>query len=192
LPSVTAAVNDDEAVEFTWANPVAGTQSVRVFVAPKGTAPKDVHMGQLVGIIEQDGSTIWSMDPIRVAGRIQEAAFAKWGVDIAAQPDAPFLATRLDIYKNLVGTTSGGKPLAVSLIDPQNRSFFAAAVRPSGEQSELMPLEVAGLVRVEKKPAEEQPAEEAPAEQPAAAAPLGVGGDEQPAEAPAAVPEGGM
>jgi hypothetical protein len=189
LPNVTAAVNDNEAVEFTWSSPAVGTQSVRVFAVPKGTPATDVHMGQLIGIIEQDGSAIWSMDPIHVAGHLQEAALARWGVDIAAQPDVPFLATRVDIYRNLLKRTSGGKPLAVSLVDAPQRSFFVAGVRASGEQSGLVPVEVAGLLPVEEKP--DEPGAEQPAEAPAGADPLGVDGGANPAEVPAA-PEEGM
>jgi hypothetical protein len=101
----------------------------------------------------------------------------------------PFLATRVDIYRNLLKRTSGGKPLAVSLVDAPQRSFFVAGVRASGEQSGLVPVEVAGLLPVEEKP--DEPGAEQPAEAPVGADPLGVDGGANPAEVPAA-PEEGM
>jgi len=153
-------------------------QSVRIFAAPKATAAKDVHLAQLVGIVERERVTVWTMDPVHVAGVMRDAARSRWGVDIGAGPEVPLLADRLAIYDRLKSAVAtAAAPLVVELAEPQALAFYAASVNAEGVQSPLVPVEVTGIVVPEAKPEEA----EAPEEQPAAENPFG---DEP--EAPAA------
>jgi hypothetical protein len=189
-PDFTAARNGSGALEFAWKSPSAEIQSVRIFAAPKDAPVEDVHLKHLVGVIERDGSTIWTMDPVRVVGRIHEAALARWGIDISADAAVPLLASRVDVCRNLLGSSTGGEPLAIPFAAPRKRAFFVAAVLPTGEQSKLLPIEIAGLeIRVEEETVEE-PAEAPAAEGAAEDAAAGLDELEQPA--PEAVLEPGM
>lgn len=163
-PNVVGKANAQQKLEFIWSDPVPAVQSIRIFAAPKATAMKDVRLAQLVGIVERERVTVWTMDPVHVAGVVRDAARGRWGVDVGAGPEVPLLADRLAVYdrlKGAVATTTA--PLVVELADPQTLAFYAASVNAEGVQSPLVPVEVAGIVVPEVKPEEPEVQEEAPA-----------------------------
>lgn len=180
-PNVAGAANMEQKLVFTWTDPVPAVQSVRVFAAPKETAANAVHLAQLVGILEREKATVWTMDPVHAAGCIRDAARSRWGVDIGADAAVPLLADRLAIYDQLKGAVASGGPLTVSLSAAHTMAFYVASVDADGVQSALQPLAVSGIVVPEAKP--EVPQE--PTELPAGENPFG---DDAPAE-PAAAPQ---
>ncbi|MBT3286640.1 MAG: hypothetical protein HN380_04775 [Victivallales bacterium] len=145
-PAVDGVSMGPDGVELVWKKPTAAAYAVRIFGAPKGTAVANVHMEQMVAVIEVDGTTIQGMEPVHVAGALRDAARERWGVDIAGAGDVPLLASRLAIYDGLKGIGKAKEPLTIKLAGAAKFSFFAASVNRNGEQSKLVPIEIKGIV----------------------------------------------
>jgi hypothetical protein len=174
----------DGGLEFTWSEPEAGVSSVRIFAAPKATALGQVRLAHLIGIIESDGSTVWNMDPLHAAGFIRDAARTRWGVDIGASPDVPFLADRLAVFDRLKGMVAGANPVTLKIPQANDLAFYAASVNSQGEQSLLVPVEVPVLAVPVAAPAPAEPTAPAAADDPFGPAPEQAPAVEDPFGAP--------
>ena len=168
-PAVGAAAlgRRGEELEFTWNEPVAGIVSVRIFAAPAGTEANAVHVEHVIGIMELDGTSLRTMDPIHAVGYIRNAARDRWGVDIGSGGDVPLVASRLALFDRLKGIAKGRAPLRIQVAEPAKRLFFAAGVNAEGQQTPLVAVVLQGLPEKTEAPTETEEPGALPADPPA-------------------------
>ncbi|OGV64016.1 MAG: hypothetical protein A3K19_04415 [Lentisphaerae bacterium RIFOXYB12_FULL_65_16] len=141
---ISAPAEEGGACQVKWKDAPEKCVSLRVFAAPKDTAPEALDESHLVGIITRTaGDKFLEMDPFLLVRRLQVASARRWNRSWAVQPDS-YTEWKLGKLASAFAVQINAAPMSVIIPDLAEKALFVCGVNWYGEQSVPLRVEVTG------------------------------------------------
>lgn len=153
VPKVEAAVDEKGRCRFRWVEPSDPQNSVRIYVAPNGTAADAINESHLAGIIHRTGEKVYAMDPLLAVQKIRRGTAERWGGTMELPPANDWRGRRYLPWKlrmvaydadySLPHADQAG-PLSLTIEEPRKKAVYVSAATWYGEECTPVKVELTG------------------------------------------------